>query len=130
MESPVLAPLINSPADVVMQVLDMRASKKEHFIALLLNARNRLLHKETISIGTLTASLVHPREVFEPAIRYSAAAVIIVHNHPSGDTEPSDYDISITQRLLKSGELLGIEVLDHIIVTSTDFMSFKSEGLI
>ena len=121
---------ICSPEDVVCLVSEYRASKKEHFIGLFLNARNKLLHKEIISIGTLTASLVHPREVFEPAIRISAASIIVVHNHPSGDTEPSEKDIAITNRLVEAGKLLGIDLVDHIIVTATDYRSFKSEGII
>lgn len=122
--------LISSPQDVVTQVSEIRDLKKEHFVALYLNARNKLIYKEIVSIGTLTASLVHPREVFEPATTHFAAGIIIVHNHPSGDSEPSDYDISITKRLVEAGNLLGIDIIDHIIVTSSDFLSLKELGII
>jgi len=98
--------------------------KKEHFCTILLNGKNRIIKKELISIGSLTTSLVHPREVFLPAIRNSAAAVIFLHNHPSGDPSPSNEDYQITQRLVEVGELLGIRVLDHIIVGSDTFYSF------
>lgn len=118
-------PFIQSPQDVLQHVIEMRKQKKEHFVALFLNARNQLLLKEVISVGTLTASLVHPREVFEPALRISAASIIVVHNHPSGETEPSEEDKEITQRLIKAGKLLGIDVIDHIIVTATRYISMK-----
>ncbi len=123
-------PVINSAKDVVAQLQELRTAKKEHFVVLYLNARNQLIHKETISIGTLNASLIHPREVFEPAIKNLAAQIIIAHNHPSGDTEPSEDDLAITKRLVASGKILGIEVADHIIVTKNGFLSFKEKGLI
>ena len=121
---------INSPEDVVKQIEHIRENKKENFIALYLDARNRLIQKETISIGTLNASLVHPREVFEPATKYLAAQVIIAHNHPSGDTEPSEEDLDITKKLVEAGKILGIEIADHVIVTKTGFTSFKETKLI
>jgi DNA repair protein RadC len=121
---------INSPEDVVKQVENIRENKKENFITLYLDARNRLIHKETISIGILNASLVHPREVFEPATKYLAAQVVIAHNHPSGDSKPSEEDLDITEKLVKAGEILGIEVADHIIVTKTGFTSLKETKLI
>jgi DNA repair protein RadC len=102
--------------------------KKEHFVALYLNARNELVYKETVSIGILNASLIHPREVFKPAIDKLAVSVIIAHNHPSGDTKPSEDDIEITKRLKQAGEILGVEVLDHIIITEGSFFSLKKEG--
>lgn len=107
---------------------DIWHKKKEHFIALYVDSRNVFLHKEIISIGTLNSSLVHPREAFEPALRTAAAAVIFVHNHPSGNLEPSDADIKITDRLIKAGNLLGIQVLDHIIVSEKHFMSMKNDN--
>ncbi|HRN70286.1 MAG TPA: DNA repair protein RadC [Candidatus Woesebacteria bacterium] len=122
--------IIQTPKDVYIQVSEIRTLKKEYLVALFLNARNQLLLKETISVGTLTASLVHPREVFEPALRVSAASVIIVHNHPSGNTEPSQQDIDMTLRLIKSGNLLGIELLDHIIVSNNGYSSLKELGTI
>lgn len=119
-----------SPEDVAKEVAHIRENKKENFIALYLDARNRLIHKETISIGTLNASLVHPREVFEPALTHHAAAIIVAHNHPSGDPEPSKDDREITKRLVEAGKILGIEVTDHLIVAGDTFMSFKEHGLL
>lgn len=121
-------PTINSPQDAVDQLTEIRSKKKEHFIALFLNARNQMIHKEIISIGTLNASLVHPRDVFEPGVRLHAASIIISHNHPSGDPKPSDPDIRITKQLLQAGKILGIELADHLIVTTDTFISMKEEG--
>jgi DNA repair protein RadC len=95
-----------------------------------LDARNKLITKETISIGTINSSLVHPREVFEPAIRELAVAIILVHNHPSGDPTPSEDDIALTKRLIEAGKILGIEVTDHIIIGKNKYFSFKERGLI
>lgn len=122
--------IINSPSDVSMLLSDIKSASKEHFVAILLNARNHLMRKETVSIGTLSTSLVHPREVFEPAIRYNSASVIVAHNHPSGDPTPSDADIRITAQLVKAGEIMGIEILDHVIVSKQTFLSMKAEGYI
>ncbi len=105
-------------------------SKKEHFVAFYLDTRSKLIERQIISIGTLNASLVHPREVFEPAIVLRAASVIVAHNHPSGDTEPSDDDITSTKRLTEAGKILGIELLDHVIVTAAGFSSLKDKGLV
>jgi DNA repair protein RadC len=121
-------PTINSARDAVDQLQELRAAKKENFIALYLNARNQLIHKEIISIGTLNASLVHPREVFEPALRILASQIIVAHNHPSGDLSPSEEDVKITKRLTAAGELLGIEVLDHLIVVENNFSSLKESS--
>jgi len=123
-------PVINTAKDAAAQLTDMRDLKKEHFVVLYLNAKNQLAHKETISMGTLNANLVHPREVFEPAVRYLAAQVVISHNHPSGDPKPSDADLEITKRLIEAGKMMGIEVVDHIIITKNSFLSFKEEHLI
>ena len=95
-----------------------------------LDSRNQEIKRETISVGSLNASLIHPREVFEPAIQHSAAQIIIAHNHPSGDPEPSEEDLVITKRLTEAGKILGIEIIDHIIVAKNGFMSFKEKGLI
>jgi len=116
-------PVINSAKDAVAQLQELRTAKKEHFVVLYLNARNQLIHKETISIGTLNASLVHPREVFKPAIDYLAASIIVAHNHPSGGCEPSEADVILTGRLSDAGKLLGIEVVDHLVITKSDFRS-------
>jgi len=101
---------------------------KEHFYIILLNSRNWSIAE--ISIGSLNASIVHPREVFSEAIKNKAASVIFVHNHPSGDPEPSEDDLEITKRLVNGGKILGIEVVDHIIVAKDKFMSFKEKGII
>ena len=103
---------------------------KEHFKLILLNSRNKKIGFSTISIGTLTTSLVHPREVFKDAITHSAASVILCHNHPSGDPEPSEDDLKITRKLAESGKILGVEVMDHIIIGKTNFFSFREKGLI
>jgi len=104
--------------------------KKEMFHCALLDAKNKVLRNEVVSVGTLTASLVHPRDTFKSAIRESAAAVIFVHNHPSGDTKPSQEDILLTRRLVQAGDILGIRVLDHIIVGDGDHFSFRDNGLL
>ena len=104
--------------------------KKEHFYILALDSRNHLVKMNNVSIGTLDASLVHPREVFKEAIQASAAQVIISHNHPSGDPEPSEGDFIITKRLVEAGKILEIEVVDHIIVTTNNFLSFKERKLL
>ena len=124
------SPTISNAKDAVAQLTDLRDLKKEHFVVLYLNARNQLVHKETVSIGTLNANLVHPREVFEPAIKHSAANIIVAHNHPSGDSKPSEDDLKITKRLIEAGKIMGIEIADHIIVAKNSHLSFKEEYLI
>jgi DNA repair protein RadC len=123
-------PTIVTPKDVVAQLTDLCHNKKEHFIALYLNARNQLVHKETISMGTLNANLVHPREVFEPALKHSAASIMVAHNHPSGDPKPSEDDLEITKRLAEAGKMMGVELLDHIIITTNSYFSLKEKNLI
>lgn len=108
----------------------VREAKKEHFLILCLNARRQLIHLETVSIGTLSASLVHPREVFSPAIAHAAAAVVAVHNHPSGDSTPSSEDRDVTRRLQRAGELLGIPLADHVVVSASGFFSFREHGIL
>ncbi len=124
------AALILSPREVWEQLKDVRNSKKEHFLVFFLNTQNQEIQREIISVGTLNASLIHPREVFEPAIKHLAAHVILAHNHPSGSLEPSNEDLAVTKRLCASGRLLGIEVLDHVIVTSGGHASFKEQNLL
>lgn len=102
--------------------------KKEHFVMLSLDARNNLIKESDISIGTLNASVVHPREVFKEAIQCSAASIIIAHNHPSGDVNPSDEDIAMTKRLKEAGKILGIEILDHVIVARNDHYSLMKKN--
>jgi len=123
-------PIISIPKDVVAQLTDLRHNKKEHFIALYLNARNQLVHKETISMGTLNANLVHPREVFEPALKHSAAGIMVAHNHPSGDPKPSEDDLEITKKLAEAGKMMGVELLDHVIIATNSHFSFKEEKLL
>lgn len=121
-------PVIQSPQDAIDQLTDVRNKKKEHFVALYLNARSELIHQETISIGTLTRSLVHPREVFAPALGHLAASVLVAHNHPSGDVMPSDDDLAITKRLSEASNVLGISLYDHLIITSNSYYSFREHG--
>lgn len=120
---------IRSPHDAVAYLREeMRYLAKEVFICLLLNTKNQIVGREVISIGTLNASLVHPREVFQAAIRKNCAAIICAHNHPSGDPQPSPEDIAITQRLVEAGTIIGIEVLDHVVIGDTNFVSLKEQG--
>lgn len=122
---------IHMPGDAARYIEDdIKYLKQEHFITLLLDTKNQIISKETISVGTLNSSIVHPREVFRPAIKKSVSAIILVHNHPSGDPTPSKEDIEVTKRLVKAGELLGIGILDHIIIGDAKYISFKEEGLI
>ncbi len=123
-------PILDSPKAIVAQLGDLRGKQKEYFMALYLNARNQLILRETISVGTLTASLVHPREVFEPAIRHFASSVVLAHNHPSNNPEPSEEDIQLTENLVQAGVILDIALLDHIIIISNGYTSFKEKGLI
>lgn len=123
-------PKITGPGTVLALVGEIRARRQEHFLVLSLDGANRLIEKRVVFIGTLNASLVHPREVFALAITDRAAAIILVHNHPSGQLEPSREDLAITERLCQAGELLGIEVLDHLIVTAESHVSFNERGLL
>lgn len=118
------------PQDIWAELKDIRDQRKEHFVIFYLDTRNQEIKREIVSIGTLNYNLVHPREVFEPAVKNLAASVILAHNHPSGCLEPSDEDLSLTKRLAQAGKLLGIEVLDHVIVTKDAWMSFKQKNLI
>jgi DNA repair protein RadC len=122
-------PIIASPEDVLAQLKDFPKYQKEHFAALYLNARNELVSLEVISVGILNASLVHAREVFEPALRCLAAYVILAHNHPSGDLEPSQEDIRLTKQLIEAGKIMGIEVLDHLIISREGKRSMKLAGV-
>ena len=109
---------------------EFRDSRKEYFLALLLDGKNRIIRRVQISEGSLNQSIVHPREVFSPAVKESAAAVILVHNHPTGDPAPSSEDITITRRLKEAGEIMGIKVLDHIIIGDGEYLSFVERGLL
>jgi DNA repair protein RadC len=123
-------PVVKTPEDVASLVRGrLKGKKKEHFLALLLDTRNQLIKVSEIAIGSLDASIVHPREVFKEAISASAASVIFAHNHPSGDPTASEDDIRLTKRLAKAGEIVGIDVLDHIIIGDKNYLSLKREGL-
>ena len=122
--------VIRGPEDVLSHVCDLPRARREHFVVLLLNARHEMERRETVSIGSLNASIVHPREVFLPAILHSAASVVLVHNHPSGDPEPSEEDLSITRRLVEVGDLVGIGVLDHVIVAMRGTVSLRARQLL
>ena len=118
--------VIRNGRDAYEYLADMRALGKEQLRGLYLNSHNRIVHDEVISLGTINSNLVHPREVFRPAIEYSAAAVILAHNHPSGVTEPSDEDRRVTEQLVKAGRLIGIEVLDHIVIGKDGWKSINA----
>lgn len=122
--------LLLSPKDVWDDLKDIRDNKKEHFVVFYLDTRNQEIAREIISIGILNANLIHPREVFEPAIKNLAAQILIAHNHPSGNPEPSDADIMVTRKLKEAAELLDIELLDHIIVCKKNFLSLKEKGFL
>ncbi|AOZ92281.1 RadC family protein [Paenibacillus crassostreae] len=121
---------IRSPEDVYNLIEpEFRYLQKEHFVVILLNSKNAVIATELISIGSLNACLVHPREVFRPAIKRSSASIICCHNHPSGSPDPSPEDISITKRLSDAGTLIGIDVLDHIVIGHKQYVSLKERGL-
>ncbi len=123
-------PFVKTPKDVANLVQGrLKGKKEEHFLAILLDSRSRLIKAPEISIGSLDASIVHPREVFREALSASAASVIFVHNHPSGDTTASEDDIMLTKRLVQAGEIMGIDVLDHIIIGDRSYLSLKRQGL-
>ena len=123
---------IKSPDDVAKlahDVLEMHEMAEENFIILCLNTKNKIAGVHTVSIGSLNASIVHPREVFKAAMLNNASGIICLHNHPSGDPEPSREDIEITHRLVNAGNILGINVLDHIIIGDGRYISLKERGL-
>ncbi len=124
-------PIIRSPQDVANLLMpELRDLKKEHLKSLLLDTKNRVLKIMSVSVGILDSSLVHPREVFKDAIIASAAAIIVAHNHPSGDPTPSAEDRRITQRLAEAGQILGIELLDHIVLGDNKWVSLKERGVL
>lgn len=124
-------PVIRLPRDAADFMMPrLRYETREHFVCLLLSTKNHVLAAPVISVGTLNASLVHPREVFREAIAYAAAAVILVHNHPSGDPTPSQEDISLTKKLVAGGQLLDMTVLDHVIIGDGRYVSLKEKGII
>ena len=122
---------IVSPQEVYATVhTKLREYSKEHFFVLSFDTRNKLLGMDTISVGTLNASLVHPREAFESAIRHHADHIIIVHNHPSEETDPSEEDREVTKKLILAGKVLGIELVDHLIITKKEYFSFQEQRLL
>lgn len=122
---------IRSPEDVVFLLApEMRGLDREHFKAILLNTKNGVLKIITVAIGSLNAALVHPREIFKEAVRTSSAGIIIVHNHPTGNPEPSREDEDLTTRFFRCGELMGIDLVDHIIIGNDCFVSMRERGLI
>lgn len=123
--------VIRSPEDVFnLLKMEIGFEKREHFVVLFLDTKNKVITKETLSIGSLNASIVHPMCVFRAAIRHSCASIICAHNHPSGDPTPSPEDISVTERLIAAGNVTGIDVLDHIVIGSHRYVSLKEQGLI
>jgi DNA repair protein RadC len=123
-------PILRSPEEVAAEVRSqLKGKKKEHFVVLCLDTRNRLINHKLVSVGSLDTSIVHPREVFNEAITSRAASVIFAHNHPSGDPEPSKEDVELTRRLAKAGEIMGIDVLDHIIICDKSYVSLKARNL-
>ena len=125
-----IAPTISAPRDILPIIADIKDHRKEHFVALFLNGRNQVIRREDVSVGSQSQTLVHPREVFLPAVGSAAAAVVLAHNHPSGEVHPSQNDLELTKRMVQAGEIMGIEVLDHVIISSNAFLSFKEMGLL
>jgi DNA repair protein RadC len=124
------APLVRGPEQIYDLTRDIRALNREHFVGFYLNSRHQVLRRDIISIGSLNASIVHPREVFLPAIAISAASLVLAHNHPSGDPTPSEEDLAITRRLHEAGRLLGIELVDHVVVARDAYASFRERRLL
>jgi DNA repair protein RadC len=122
-------PHVGTPAEAYTLVRDLKGARKEHLVALYLDAQNRLLLRETVSIGTLNTTRTHPREVLQPAVANSALAFILVHNHPSGSLDPSRDDVEFTRTMARAGELMGISLYDHIIVSRRGYVSLKERGL-
>lgn len=119
---------INSAADIARVCRDLEAETQEHFVVLCLDTQGVVTSRQTISIGTISEALAHPREVFRAAIMQGAYAIAIVHNHPAGNPTPSEADINVTQRMCEAGELLGIEVYDHVVIGAGQYFSFKEEA--
>ncbi|GKV54418.1 UPF0758 protein [Sporosarcina sp. NCCP-2222] len=120
---------IRSPEDAAAYLMtDMSTLQQEHFVVLFLNVKNEVLHKQTVFIGSLNSSIVHPREIFREAVKRSAASIIVAHNHPSGHPAPSPEDIEVTKRLVEAGSIVGIDLLDHVIIGDHRFISLKEKG--
>ncbi len=121
---------ILQPKDIFEELREFRDKKKEYFFVFYLDTRNTEIKRELISVGSLNSNIAHPREIFEPAIRYLSAQIILVHNHPSGDSQPSEEDLELTRKIVEGGKILGIEVLDHVIITKDSYFSFAENKLI
>jgi DNA repair protein RadC len=121
------AAVIRTSSDVFDYAMDMRSLAKEHLRGLYLDTHYQVIHDEVLSIGTIDANLIHPREVFRPAIAHSAAAVVLVHNHPSGIATPSEADRTVTAQVAEAGRIIGIDLIDHVVVTAEDFVSIPVE---
>ena len=122
--------VVNGPEDVAHFAMPrFRFEQREHFAVMLLNTKNHILGLHDVSVGSLQASVVHPREVFRTAVDYAAASMILLHNHPSGDPTPSHEDIAVTARLVKAGKIMDIPVLDHVIIGRNRYVSLKDKGL-
>ncbi|PYF08872.1 RadC family protein [Ureibacillus chungkukjangi] len=120
---------IRSPQDAATYLMpEMSSLQQEHFVVLFLNVKNQVMHKQTIFIGSLNSSIVHPREIFREAVKRSAASIICSHNHPSGNATPSPEDIEVTKRLQEAGYIIGIELIDHVIIGDHQFISLKEKG--
>ncbi|MGI8608220.1 MAG: RadC family protein [Candidatus Dormibacteria bacterium] len=119
---------ITGPADVLAQVTDLRSSAQERVVAIYLDSRNRPIHRELVAVGGLRASVIQPRDILAPALRLPAAGIVLVHNHPSGDTTPSREDVEVTKQLVAAARLLGLELLDHLVVSSTRCSSLRELG--
>ncbi|MEG0259949.1 MAG: DNA repair protein RadC, partial [Lysinibacillus sp.] len=120
---------IRSPQDAATYLMpDMTSLTQEHFVVLFLNVKNQIIHRQTIFIGSLNASIVHPREIFREAVKRSAASIICAHNHPSGIPTPSPEDIEVTKRIQEAGYIMGIDLIDHVIIGDHQFISLKEKG--
>lgn len=123
------AAVIRTSRDVYDYTVDMRMLPKEHLRGLYLDTHYQVIHDETLSIGTIDANLIHPREVFRPALAHAAAAVVLVHNHPSGIVTPSEADCVVTEQIAAAGKILGIELIDHVVITDDAFISIPVDHL-
>lgn len=123
------SPIIKNARDIVrMFIVEMSSLRKEYFKCIFVDSRKRIIKEETIFIGSLNASIVHPREVFHAALEEGAAGIILIHNHPSGSPQPSEDDIEITKQLVEAGKIMGIDILDHVIIGNKKYFSFREEG--
>ncbi|MFW6134903.1 MAG: RadC family protein [Elusimicrobiota bacterium] len=125
-----MKPKLNSPEKIYRYTSDLTKARREKFIAIYFDSRMKVIKRAHISVGTVSASIVHPRDVYKPAVECNASKVVVVHNHPSGDVNPSREDISITKKLKKAGDIMGIDLEDHLIVTNEGYYSFKEKGII